>query len=473
MSSKDNETPPADKETGASDSPKKPARTIELEAEEVKPEEAVSEEEPANGDADSSEASGEAGDVSEGQGDKAGPWAGKSAKTPLPPQRTRPSDLRSFVTHLAAGLVGGLIGVVGAGIGLDKLPLAGITGNVSGADKMAQVEERLDEIATSVDEQRKKFSALPGAAPIEDLKTRLAAIEQKPASEAGVPPEIIDRLATLEKTLTTLEQAGGATDANGIEQAAALVARVDGMETALEKRYAALEDQIADSKSEISKAASASSDDGGPGTAALEAVARRLDSLEQQVTKIAARPAPVPAVSDGRAAGLALAFQALRRSAESGGPFAEQLNSVKVLAGDSVDLDGLLAMAGRGAATQATLLSDLPNILKSARLAASRSGDATLLERLASNAQAVVRVRKIGPLGGNDTAAILSRMEGNAGKGDIKGVVSEAGQLEGDAATSVAPWLERAKARLALDVALTRLETGLLANLGAARTDKE
>jgi len=462
MSSKDKAVPPADDETGKSDLPKKPARTIELEAEEVAVDEETLSAESAESDDDPGE---ETADDAESPLDGDG-------KPPPPPQRTKPTDVRSFVTHLAAGLVGGLAGVVGAGIGLGTLPLSGITSGGAPVATTVQIEERLDEITTAVSEQGKKISTLPGSAPLEEVKARLAAIEAKPATQTGVPPEIGERLAKLEKTLKTLEQAGGTSGASEAEQAAALVARVDGVETALEKRYAALEDQIARTKSEISEAAPDSADIVA-GKAEIAVISERIKDLEQKVTAIANRPAAAPVTTGGKAAGLALAFQALRRAADNGTAFKPQLDSLKSLAGDGVDLAALTSVASKGVATQTSLLSDLPGALKSARSAASRSKDSTLLERLASNAQSVVRVRKIGPIDGNGTGAVLSRMEDAARNGNLKMAVDEAGQLDGAAAESVKSWLEQARARIALDIALLKLETGLLANLGAPRAEKE
>ena len=49
---------------------------------------------------------------------------GSKPKRPKgPPPRTSPTELKSFVTHLAAGLLGGLIGVVGVALAWNMIPL--------------------------------------------------------------------------------------------------------------------------------------------------------------------------------------------------------------------------------------------------------------------------------------------------------------------------------------------------------------
>lgn len=171
--------------------------------------------------------------------------------------------------------------------------------------------------------------------------------------------------------------------------------------------------------------------------------------------------------SNGAAAGLVLSFQALRRAADSGKPFQPELDALGKFAGGGVDLKALSGAAGSGAPTQAALLSQLPDVLRQARAAVERSNDETFIDRLASNAKSVVRVRRIGPVDGADDAAVLSRMEAHAGAGDMNAVVSEANKLDTAAAEAVRPWLAKARARHALDTALAALEVRIMASLAS------
>ena len=64
---------------------------------------------------------------------------GSKPKRPKgPPPRTSPTELKSFVTHLAAGLLGGLIGVVGLALAWNMIPLG-----ATNAPDLTPLESRL------------------------------------------------------------------------------------------------------------------------------------------------------------------------------------------------------------------------------------------------------------------------------------------------------------------------------------------
>ena len=88
---------------------KRPAPTIEGTATEVSIE-------PTPGETDSPGGAAEA-EKSESEGLETKRGAKK------PPPRTSPTELKGFVTHLAAGLLGGLIGVVALALFWNKLPV--------------------------------------------------------------------------------------------------------------------------------------------------------------------------------------------------------------------------------------------------------------------------------------------------------------------------------------------------------------
>lgn len=477
MSSKDKKTPPGDDGTSVPKSPKKPARTLDLEAEEVVPgdeeeKEAKSAESDTAANGEASESEEKLGTNDQREDEDAGAdetGATDTGKPPPPPQRTRPSDVRSFVTHLAAGLVGGLIGVVGAGIGLDKLPIPGFSASDSTPAKTAQYEERLLEINTALEEQAKSLANRPAIADLDALKKRLDEIEAKPAPEASLPVEVGDRIGKLEAALKSIETSGPSEGGGNNEQSAAFILRLDKLETALETRATQLEEQIEQTRSSVTKASKTQAGQADP--AVMEALEKRLESLEGKLTQIANRPAATndAAASPSNAgAATALAFQALRRAAETGKPFKTHLDALEKHAGEGTKTTALSQFATNGVPSRTELLNQLPAALKAARTVASKSDDETILGRLASNAQSIVRIRKVGPASGNGAQAILSRVDAAASAGDLEAAIAEAGQLDGAVSGAIAPWLEKAKARKALDVAVTELETQLMSVLGAA-----
>ena len=70
---------------------------------------------------------------------------GSKPKRPKgPPPRTSPTDLKSFVTHLAAGLLGGLIGVVGLAVAWSMIPLG-----ATNAPDLTPLESRLAKLESA------------------------------------------------------------------------------------------------------------------------------------------------------------------------------------------------------------------------------------------------------------------------------------------------------------------------------------
>lgn len=472
MASKGEDKPEAAKGDPAPEKKKRPARTIDLKAEEV---EAADDETGKPGEDAGSPEAGRDAETAAGHDDKdsekgtAGTEQAaydSDGKPPPPPQRTQPSDLRAFATHLAAGLVGGLVGVVGAGVGLDKLPIAGLMGAGDTGQKTAQIEERLDELSGRVEQQSKTVSGAPSSSQIDDLARRLTVLEGKPAPEAPkLPDNLGERLAGLESTLKTLQEAGGKTGASGVEQAAALVARVDKAEQAFRERMAALSGELGEIRTLAEKAGETARS--RPGDAALESVTARLDALDRKLADIAERPAAT-GTAQGHDAMLALAFESLRRAASGGEPFAAQLEAVSRLADGAAEAEALSASANRGVPARKTLLEALPERISRARSALDHAGDETFLDRLAANARSVVRIRRIGPAEGDSPQAVLSRVEALAAKGNLEAAAGEAGTLSGTAGDAMAPWLEQARSRLALDAALDALEKRLLARAAGA-----
>ena len=448
---------------GASGSSKRPSRTIELEAEEVEVKAKTDEDEPA-GEEGPDEAAGSL-EPPEETGDEHPP------PSPAPPsQRTKPSEVKSFVTHLAAGLVGGLVGVVGAGIALDKLPLAGLMGTSEAPEQVkqiAQIEQRLTALDGKLSGQSKSLEGVARADKLDALEARVAAIENKPEAAPGVPQDFTDRLGKLENTLKTLISTAGEEGASGLEQSAALTARIDAVSSDLEKRAAALGDEIAKLNKALETRAASESENSGPDAGALET---RLASLEEKISELAARPAPAGQGPDApgtnsRGAVLALAFESLRRSVESGDAFSAQLEALAKLAPDGLDLAGLEKHASAGVETKQALLSTLPGVLREARAAAVKSDDDTFFDRLVSNARTVVRVRRIGPAEGDSSGAVLARMEARMKAADLDAVLREAKGLSGPSLESAQPWLDRAGAHRASRAGLDALEKSLLASL--------
>jgi hypothetical protein len=448
--------------SGADDAPgssKRPSRVIDLEAEEVEIEIKPGEDDR---DGEEDQDGGTGTDVSEETGDEVSP--------PLPeppPQRTRPSEVKGFVTHLAAGLIGGLIGVVGAGIGLDKLPFTSLMGKSDAPEQIAQIEQRLNALDGKLTGQTKSLEGVAKTDALDKLETRLAVVEKKPEAAPAVPKDLNDRLAKLEDTLKTLISAAGEEGASGLEQSAALTAKIDAVSADFEKRTGVFDRDIAELKKTLQTREAEQGQDSGP---AVSALGTRLDALAEKISELAARPSPAGQVSAGPEPGgagavLALAFESLRRAVDSGEAYTPQLDALAKLSPEGIDFSNLARHASTGAGTKRALLSALPPVLRDARAAAAKSDSDTFFGRLVSNAQSVVRVRRIGPVEGDSAGAVLARMEARMNALDLNGILREAKGLSGPALESVQPWLDKAMTRQESGAGLDALEKSLLASL--------
>ncbi len=448
MKSDDKDRPGVDANgDGVSDKSKRPSRVIDLEAAEV---ETGTEDEAEKPDRD---AGTDATSVP-----RTGPGAAKARAAP-PRRRAKPSDIRGFVTHLAAGLAGGLIGVVGAGVALDRLPL-GAPGRAAPetARAIEQFGQRLTALDARIGEQAKTVEAASQGGALKALQERLAALEGRPEPEAPVLQPLNERLEKLEATLKLLQAQGGEEGASGLARSAALTGKITEVSRELEQRISSLKEELAAAKAAFDTRAVS------PG-----ASNERLEALESRVTKLAARPAAPSAQtpSRGNGAAPALAFEILRRTIDRGAPFAAQLSALEQAAPAGLDFSALAARAGDGVPADGALLAALAPALKDARRAAARSGADTFLDRLVSNARSVVRVRRIGQAEGPGAAAVLSRMEAHMRAGDLPGVLKQGDALSGAALKSLQPWLGKARAQRAVKAKLTEIGRGLLAGLQA------
>jgi hypothetical protein len=449
--------------SGGDDAPgssKRPSRVIELEAEEVEIE-VKSGEDESTGDGDAQDGDEDAGGTiaSEKPGDRPKP----------PPQRTKPSDVKGFVTHLAAGLIGGLVGVVGAGFGLEKLPLAGLLGNSETPQQITGIEQRLDALDGKLAGHSKTLEGVASSQKLGALETRLAAVEKKPSAVPAVPQEITDRLGKLEDTLKTLGSAAGEEGASSLEVSAALTAKIDGVSSDLEKRTSLINEEFAGLKKSLEELATKKPSSNGQVESKF---GERLDALERQISTLAARPAmpsgqmSISSGTGSAGAALALAFESLRRAVESGEAYTSQLEQLAKLAPKGIDLTKLKKTAS-GVDTERVLLRALSPLLHDARLVAAKPDDNNFLDRLVSNAQSVVRVRRIGPAQGDSDGAVLARMEAHMKSSGLADILREANGLSDPVRKTLQTWLDRAEALQTSQAALTALEESLLVSLKA------
>ena len=437
---------PADddtKNTESADEPKRPTPTIELAAETV-------EDEPEKPAAES--ATGHDESVKEAP--------------ELPPPAAKRSKTGGFLSHMAAGLLGGAIGVGAALFGLDRLPAVllstgapAATGNGAGVAALRQEFEGLKtDIETASKAQAERF---------EKLEARAG--EGGPAGDRAAAGELATRIEALEKALAA---AGGA-ETGGDE--ASLKTEIEAIKSASEAAKTQSEDllrQLTELREQVAQAGESEGQDG----AASQAVAAKVNEIETRVGALQERQER--AEKESKLAARAMAVAELERAAASGKAYAGQLDTLTSLLpatepGQGPRLATLQSHALTGVMTQAALKESFPDYRRAALDAAAAPQSDALLDQITSRARSLVRVRPAGPQEGSTPGAVLSRVEAQLKDQNLAKALEELKGLTGAVAEAMAPWREAVEARLAIDREVDGLRRQLLGEIASVRPQSD
>ena len=219
--------------------------------------------------------------------------------------------------------------------------------------------------------------------------------------------------------------------------------------------------ELRGSVQDVSKTANA-----GISATELDALQKRIAVLEQ-ATKAARDDIAQTGASDA-AARLALSAAALRDAVVSGVPFAPSLAQAKSLGADANALAALEPFAATGLPAPAALAQELrallPGMIKKPETTASGGG---FLEKLQANAGNLVRVRPVGAPSGDDSAAVLARVESAAAAADIAAALAELGKLPEATRAPAQAWIAKANARQAALSAARTLVAETARSLGS------
>jgi len=434
--------------------PKRPAPTIEGTATEVLIE-------PASVD-------DVGGDPAEAEADLGAPEAKPSARRA--PPRTSALEFKSFLTHLAAGLLGGLVGVLALAFAWNKLPI-----RTAERPEVSALERRLG-----------KLEAAPAPAPAGDtealgqLDARLKTLETR---KVEAPPDLSGltaRVTRLEQSLDALAEAGkdggsavdaAATDAKlgDIEQR--LQAKIDaalGKQETTSDRLDSVQTAVATLAAKLGALAEArlSGDDSGPSP--------ELAALDQRIAKLeAALPDLSNTIGQGTASAksgaAAIAFANLREAVGAGRPYAVELAALRSLAPSIGDLDVLPARAETGIPTIPELARAYQKVVEASLAAPATSTDESFLDSVIASAKSAVKIRRIDVGETGDTpGAVLARAEAHLNQGDLAAAVKEVEALPAPSHDAFASWLEDAHARVSADATLSTLQSVLLTSTGGA-----
>jgi hypothetical protein len=471
--------------------------------------------------------------------------AASSARTTAP--ETEPhvvTPRRSgFFTHLAAGVIGGILAFLASQWALPEL---GLDGTSHVADSNAAMSERIAALETKVtrkasapdltairdrlDSLDNTVKAIPELSQsqkrlVAETKAALAAA----ASDAG-SPELIERLGKVEDKLMALADAG-ANDPNSgrVEQLAALTAKITDLETSRATELSAMRAAIAkDVDTRIQSATVAAetahagiqrldTDVAGIKTdatrldqsltsdkSAVDAATASLNALQSQMTQLkagleglqttAAKPADIASAiaplaertaaleksvqqvtaedtarsEKAKQIVLALELQNLKRAADAGRKFKTELDEVKKLAGDSIDLAALTEQQDAGVPSLADLKKDFRAAANGAIDADAAPAGSSVVDRLWAEAKSVVRVRRT-DLKPSDksTEATIGRMQVDLDEGRLADVLDAAKDLSPNADEAMRPFLDKVTVRVGVDNAIAGLEAQLKSSIAS------
>ncbi|HEV7323025.1 MAG TPA: hypothetical protein VGO04_30850 [Ensifer sp.] len=285
-----------------------------------------------------------------------------ATRDPEPAPQQKPVSNSSA---LAAGIVGGLVTLLGFG----GLQYAGFI-PVLGPDRAKPGVEQ-----SELQALRDQIAALPTPAAVVDnteLEGRIAALEQ------------------------SFSQGGSSAGASA--EAEALKAQVEN----LTKEIAGLKSTLADAQTAA--------------TADKDALTSRIESAEQKLNE------PVNDIQMAKA----VAVTALKSAIDRGGPFLAELDALRSIAPDEQAVAALAQDAQVGVPTRTDLRREF-SATADAMLDALNQPDPNegIFDRLVSSAMSGIRVRPVGSVEGETPEAIIARIEDKLNNGDLKGAALE------------------------------------------------
>ena len=442
---------------------KRPAQTIEGTATEIVEEQSAAE----STDAEQLPHDGEAAPKGAAEGEPAEAGA-------APPRRgaTMP-ELRGFVTHLTAGLLGGLVGVVALAFFWDRLPVAG---SEEPAPEIAVLEARIGKLEAA-------SSPATDVEAVKVLDQRVETLQGSVAKSSAQASGLGDRVTRLEDSLKAIAET--AREGGSVGDAAALAEQVTEAEqrlqaridTALAEREAANKAALETARGEIISlketvtelVASALTAGDADVELELDGHDARLAKLEAAIAEFAAQGTAGP-----RSAAAAIAFANLRAAVNAGRPYAAELVAMEAAQADHADLMALAANADKGIPTVAELTRSFRAAREASLAAVSPPADASILEGLLSSVTSAVKIRRIdGANTGDDAEAVLARAETALKQGALAEAVKEIETLSGPSRQAMAQWLGEARARISADETLKDMEIALLKSLAGTNGEPD
>ncbi|MGN6536581.1 MAG: COG4223 family protein [Mesorhizobium sp.] len=350
-----------------------------------------------------------------------------------PDGRAEPSSPRNgALGRVGAGVIGGLIALLGAGV-LQYAGLLGAPGGNAGGDLGGQIAA---------------------------LKGELAALKNSGGNGTGTRIDGLSAaLDQVKADVVTLKAALDSGQGDDNADLAALSDKVAGIEKAVAALGQGADAQPVDLGPVNQKLGELEAQLKSAGDAAGEQQSK-LAALEQSVSQLSAK---VEAQASQPKIALAIAAAALKSALDRGAPFAAELDTFAAIAPDAPEIAALRAYADKGVPTRAAIAGEV-DAAANAMVAAAKPVDpnAGIFQRLLSSAESLVEVRPIGAVEGKGVPETVARLEVAVSQGDYAKALAEYDTLPEAAKAAGADFAGKLKARLDVEAQLDALISGAM-----------
>ncbi|TPL93563.1 COG4223 family protein [Mesorhizobium sp. B2-3-12] len=367
---------------------------------------------------------------------KTGETKAATGKTDARSETMAGQPKRGGLNGIAAGIIGGVIALVGAG-GLQVAGLLGAPGSGAGVS-LDGVNGEIASLKAEIADMREAGGGSGASAKVDRLSSALDQIKSDVAA------------------LKSAVEQGGAGDNAGL---AALGDKVKQIETAV---------------AALGKAGSAAPVDLGPlneKLAGLDALVKstgeaaknqegRLSALEQSLSQLSGK---VDAQASQPKIALAIAASALKSALDRGAPFSAELDTLAAISPNAPELATLRPYAEKGVPTRTEIASQM-DAAANAMVAAATPVDqnAGFLQNLMASAESLVKVRPIGAVEGKGAPETVARMEVAVTQGDYAKALGEYDTLPEAAKAAGADFAGKLKARIEVETQVDALISGAM-----------
>jgi len=199
----------------------------------------------------------------------------------------------------------------------------------------------------------------------------------------------------------------------------------------------------------------------------LDALDKRIAALESAVKSLSGNVARQTSSANDRIARSIIAAEALRAAVERGASYEAELAAVKSVESDDTATAPLQPFAASGLPTAPALAQELAALVPAMRRAVEPvTNDASLLDRLESHAQQLVRITPIDAPAGRDPQSVIASISADAARTDIAAALTDLAKLPPNIKAIADGWIKKVEARNAALTASRHLAATALAALG-------